>query len=182
MPRKTEKGAELAARAQAFKRYLQNIDQYADMEAQKSIWDRWLAYAVAFGIDKQYIRKFEIVQAPAPGWYIPDPALYGPYRRRYYGGPWSGGESKEMSDSFPINGVGGSDGKGIGGGLSDVSRGMGASLASMSAGLGALLSSASTTMSSQPSSSSSGGGWSGGGFSGGGGSGGGGGGGGGGFG
>ena len=31
-------------------------------------------------MDKEYIRKFEKVDAPAPGWYIPDPTLYGPYR------------------------------------------------------------------------------------------------------
>ena len=162
MPRKTKYGAELAARWRAFKRYLQNIDQYSDLETQKAIWDRWLPYAIAFGIDKEYIRKFEAVQAPAPGWYIPEPTLYGPYRRRYYGEPWAG---------YPTTGSPPSDNGergGLGGGLGDVSRGMGTSLSSMSAGLGTMLASAGATMTSQPSNSSSGGGWGGGGFSGGG--------------
>lgn len=74
-----------AARWLAFKRYLKDIDRYTDLTAQKEIWDRWLPYAIAFGVDKEYIRKFEKVDAPAPGWYIPDPTLYGPYRRWYYG-------------------------------------------------------------------------------------------------
>jgi hypothetical protein len=165
MPRKTEKGALAAAQWQAFKRYLQNIDKYADMEAQKAIWDRWLPFAIAFEIDKEYIRKFEAVEAPAPGWYIPNPTLYGPYRRRYYGQPWVGNGPGSGGSS----GSGGNREGGMGGGLGDLSRGMGTSLTSMSAGLGALLSSAGTTMTSQPS-GSSGGGWSGGGggFSGGG--------------
>ena len=85
MPRKTDHGAELAVRWQAFKSYLRDIDRYSDLEEQKALWDRWLPYAIAFGVDKQYIRKFEKVNAPAPGWYIPDPKFYGPYRRVYYG-------------------------------------------------------------------------------------------------
>lgn len=172
MPRKTDYGAEMAARWEAFKRYLKDIDRYSDLDQQKEIWDRWLPYAVAFGVEKEYMRKFERIEAPAPGWYIPDPTLYGPYRRRYYGtgtGPVivAGGGS----GGGGMGNIGGGEGGGLGGGLSSASRGMGASLSSMSAGLGSMLSSASSTMTSRPaSSSSSGGGWSGGGggFSGGG--------------
>jgi uncharacterized membrane protein YgcG len=169
MPKKTDKGAEIAARWQAFKNYLKDIDKYSDLEQQKEIWDRWLPYAIAFGYDKSYIRKFEKVDAPAPGWYIPSPDMYGPYRRRYYEGPAGG----RLSSPVPV-GAGGmgraGEGRGIGGSLSEASRGMGTSLSAMSAGLGTMLSSASRTMTSRPSSSSSGGGWSGGGggFSGGG--------------
>ena len=177
MPRKTDVGAELAARWQAFKSYLRDIDRYSDLEEQKELWDRWLPYAIAFGVDKQYIRKFEAVDAPAPGWYIPHPTMYGPYRRWYYGpGPvgrplrpdGAGGRVGGETPGTPSGPPGG----GLGGGLGDVSRGLGSSLTGMSAGLGALLTSTSATMTSRPSSSSTaGGGWSGGGggFSGGGG-------------
>jgi uncharacterized membrane protein len=162
MPRKTTSGAEAAARWEAFKRYLKDIDQYADMDEQKPIWDRWLPYAIAFGVDKQYIRQFEAVDAPAPGWYIPSPTLYGPYHRRYYETSSGEGPSVDMGGGTRV-------GRGSpGGGLSSASRGMGASLAGMSVGLGTMLSSAGSTFTSRPSSSSSGGGWSGGGFSGGG--------------
>ena len=85
MPRKTDAGAEAAARWQAFREYLDNMEKYTDVAEQKEIWDRWLPYAIAFGFDKDYIRRFEGVDAPAPGWYIPSPTLYGPYRQRYYG-------------------------------------------------------------------------------------------------
>ncbi len=164
MPRKTDRGAEEAARWRAFSTYLRNIDKYADLEAQKEIWDRYLPYAIAFGVEQEYMRRFEAIDAPAPGWYIPHPTLYGPYRRRYYGTPGTGGPVM-AGGSLPGGGEGGSPG----GSLSDMSRGMGSSLSAMSAGLGAMLSSASSTLTSRPASSSSGGGWSGGGgFSGGG--------------
>lgn len=167
MPRKTQAGAEAAARWQAFKRYLQNIDKYGDLEAKKDIWDQYLPYAIAFGIEKEYIRKFEGIDAPAPGWYIPDPSMYGPYRRWYYEGAGpgpvaDGGRTGRMSE------VGEGSRGGLGGGLSEASRGLGTSLSGMSRGLGAMLTSASAAMTSRPASSSGGGGWGGGGFSGGG--------------
>lgn len=170
MPRKTDEGSELAARWEAFKRYLKDIDRYSDLEEQKAIWDRWLPFAIAFGVDSQYIRKFEEVGAPAPGWYIPEPTLYGPYRRWYYGDGRTGPiASSDGAGGMPDFGGRGEGGGGLGGGLGDASRGLSTSLAGMSAGLGAMLSSANSTMTSRPSSSSSGGGgWSGGGFSGGG--------------
>ena len=86
MPRKTDHGSEVAARWRAFRTYLKNIEKYSDLQQQKEIWDRWLPYAIAFGFEKEYIRKFDAVEAPAPGWYIPGQQYYGPYRGWYYGG------------------------------------------------------------------------------------------------
>ncbi|MFZ1755595.1 MAG: DUF2207 domain-containing protein, partial [Caldilineaceae bacterium] len=150
MPKKTDSGSEASARWQAFKRYLKDIDRYTDLDAQKEIWDRWLPYAIAFGVDKEYIRKFEKIDAPAPGWYIPDPTLYGPYRRWYYGSGDTGPMTAGSGGGLGKLGRPGSEGGSLGGGLSEASRGMGNSLTSMSAGLGAMLSSASTTMTSRP--------------------------------
>lgn len=174
MARKTDFGAEEAAAWQAFRSYLRDIDKYSDLEAQKEIWDRYLPYAIAFGIDRGYMRKFEQIDAPAPGWYIPSPTLYGPYRRRYFdtrtgpvatGGAGRGRSRPVLAPGGPM----GSETRSAGGTLGDMSQGMGGSLSSMSAGLGSMLSSASNTLTSRPSNSSSGGGWSGGrGFSGGG--------------
>ena len=152
MPRKTDKGAEEAARWRAFKTYLRDIEKYSDLEAQKEIWDRFLPYAIAFGVDKAYIRQFEGVNAPAPGWYIPGPSMYGPYRRGFFGLPYGAGRPACRTAA----GMGDIGGGSMGGSLSDMSRGMGASLTAMSAGLGAMLTTASSTMTSRPSSSSSG--------------------------
>ena len=181
MPRKTDEGSEVAARWRAFRAYLKNIDQYAEMESQKNIWDRWLPYAIAFGFEKEFIRKFESIDAPSPDWYRPSPYDYGPHgggRRgtRRHGRGYGG--VPPIVSSGPIAGEEGtrgtvSEGGTIGGDLSDMSRGMGQGLSSMSAGLGAMLSSAGTIMTSQPApkSSNTSSGWSGssgGGFSGGG--------------
>jgi hypothetical protein len=161
MPRKTDAGAETAARWEAFRDYLKNIEQYSDLEAQKEIWDRWLPYAIAFGLEKQYIAKFSQVDAPAPPWFFPTPTAYGMGRPWFYGG--GSGSSGGKGGGLP------SGGGSPGGGLSDMSRGMGTSLSAMSAGLATMLSSAGSTFNSRPSGDSSGGGWGGGGFSGGGG-------------
>ncbi|MCX7670617.1 MAG: DUF2207 domain-containing protein [Anaerolineae bacterium] len=161
MPQRTPAGADAAARWKAFKRYLQNLEKYTKVEEAADIFERYLPYAVAFGLERSWLRKFAQVEAPPPTWWIP----YG-YPRPSYGGGLEpatgsgrpGGSAREVF---------GESGRPT---LSDMSRGMGTSLASMSAGLGAMLSSAAATLTSAPSSSGGGhGGFGGGGFAGGGG-------------
>ncbi len=170
MPRKTRAGAEEAARWQAFKRYLQNIEKYGDLDEAKEKFDKFLPFAIAFGIEKNYLRQFEkIPNMTAPAWYGPPIWMYGHGGHRDdYG---SGGLSGSSMSGAPGPLAGSSSSRPS---LSDASKSMGTSLSAMSAGLGSMLSSASRTFTSAPSSSGSGGGgFSGGGFSGGGGGGGG---------
>lgn len=159
MPRKTAKGAEEAARWQAFRTYLEDIDNYSDLERATELFDRYLPYAIAFGLEKSYIKKWSKVDTtPIPPWYIP-------YPRPYYGGYGipSGGGHQAAPAPRPAEGGGSIPS------LGDASKGMSAGLAGMSVGLTTMLSRASSTMSSKPQpSGGSGGGWSGGGFSGGG--------------
>jgi hypothetical protein len=149
MPRKTAKGVEAAAKWNAFKQYLKNIDEYADLEQSGEIFAAYLSYAVAFGLERTWIRKFSSVPStPIPPWYFP---YFGrPYGSYGYGGsqPGSSGGSKPSTPS--LEGMSGS----LTGGL-----------AGMSAGLTRMLNSTSTVLKSTPPSSSSGG--SGGSFSGG---------------
>ena len=172
MPRKTDKGAEASARWLAFKRYLQDIEKYSNLEESKSIFETYLAYAIAFGIDRSWINKFSRVDAPVPTWWVPYPS-YGPVI--ITGGPGMPGSGGLGRPAGEMSG---------GGSLSDMSRGLGGGLSTMSAGLGTMLSSAASTLTSRPQPSSGtgsstrgwsggGGGWSGGGGFGGGGGGGG---------
>ena len=69
------------SRWRAFKRYLQNLEKYTKVEEATEIFERYLPYAVAFGLEQSFIRKFEKVNAPPPTWWIP----YG-MPRPYYGG------------------------------------------------------------------------------------------------
>jgi uncharacterized membrane protein len=165
MPRKTAKGAEESARWLAFKKYLENIEEYSDLEGVKDKFQEYLPYAVAFGLDKRLISKFSAVDAPVPTWWGP---IFIPHAHGHYGMP-----GRPTGPTAPAGGPPGPLAGDEGGvpSLSSMSEGVGSSLASMSEGLGALLNSASSTLTSTPpppKSSSSGGGWSGGGWSGGG--------------
>ena len=170
MPRKTQAGSEAAARWNAFKRYLKDIEKYTNLEEAKEIFERYLPYAIAFGLDKEFINKFAAVEAPAPTWYQP---VFVPMPHpgwRPGGGepaPVTGGR---MERAAPASREGRPAPT-----LADASRGLGTSLASMSVGLGSMLTMASKTLSSRPAPSGGGGGggWSGGGGFGGGGGGGG---------
>lgn len=151
MPRKTKEGAEAAARWLAFKRYLEEIGRHQDLSQAREIFSMYLPYAIAFGIEREWVRKFERVGAPAPHWYWP----YGHYGH----GHTSGG------GTFGSGSGGGFDGVDVPS-VQDVSEGFSGSLQSMSDGLFGMFDEAATAF--KPYSSSGSG--SSGGFSGGGGS------------
>jgi uncharacterized membrane protein len=180
MPAKTRKGAEEAAKWKAFYEYLLHLEKYAKVDEAAEQFEKYLPYAVAFGLDKTWIHKFSRVNSmPIPYWYYP--TYIGPYRRGYIAGT-------PMPRAFGAPGSGGLPGGGLahagGGGVSldQMSGNLAGGLESISGGLTHMLDSASRAMTSRPQSASSGssgswrsggGGWSGGGFSGGGGGGGG---------
>jgi uncharacterized membrane protein len=145
IPAKTRKGAEEAAKWQAFREYLKNLEKYEQLETAASYFEEYLPYAIAFGIDDKWIRQMSgVATARMPAWYYPT----------YRGGGYSGGyrAGTPFSQNF-----------GGGGGLNDMAGGMSTGLNSISSGLTNMLNSASRTLNSRPSSSSSGGGFSGGG-------------------
>jgi hypothetical protein len=160
MPAKTRAGAEATARWKAFKTFLERIDQLKDIEQSTDLFERYLPYAIAFGMNQSWVHKFsKIADAPAPGWYIP-------YGRPY--GMGGGGRPGGLASATPAMSGSGS------GGLQGMSDNLSGGLQSMSDGLTQMLNSTGRVLGSAPSSSGSGGGgFSSGGFSGGGGGGGG---------
>lgn len=68
MPRKTDKGAEAAARWRAFRRYLEDIGKHRELGASTEVFERYLAYAIAFRIDREWIRAFSAAGARRPSW------------------------------------------------------------------------------------------------------------------
>ena len=153
MPRKTVKGTEEAAKWLAFKTYLERIEKYEEVEAATDLFDKYLAYATAFGIERSWIRKFsKTTRTRTPTWYHPVPT---------YGG--SRGYGRQTKIPTVQKG-----GEGGGPSLEGLSGGLSGGLSSMSGGLTRMLNASSRTMrSTPPSTSSSSGGFSGG-FSGGG--------------
>jgi hypothetical protein len=69
MPQKTRHGAESAAKWRAFRTYLRQIDKYENLKEARTLFDRYLSYAVAFGLEKQWIASFAAVGATTPAWF-----------------------------------------------------------------------------------------------------------------
>lgn len=162
MSRKTRAGAEAAAKWLAFRRYLADIERYENVEAAKETFNRYLPYAVAFELERSWVRKFASVNAPAPTWYGP-----------YPGWDTRGGRTVRTGRTSPGGGPvivpGGIPSPG-GGGVPDLqtaSDAMGRSLQGMSDGLFGLFNEASKAFTSYSSSGSKGAGTFGGGRSGG---------------
>ena len=150
MPVKTRKGAEAAAKWEAFKTYLKTIEKYENLPEVGDIFEAYLPYAVAFGLERTWIRKFAAVPStPVPPWYgYPHRPL-----QRGSGQPIYTGGDPNTSPSPSLEGMSGS----LAGGL-----------ASMSSSLTRMLNSSATTLKSVKPSNSSTGSFSSGGFSGGG--------------
>lgn len=154
MPAKTPKGAEEAAKWKAFRRYLVNLEKYTTLEEAAVNFDKFLPYAVAFGVDRAWIKKFsKLATMPTPTWYYPT------WRGGYWSGgyragtPLPGGGLPSFRDGLPgdLARAGGS------GGLNDLASGVSGGLDSISSGLTNMLNSAGSVMTSRPQSSSSGG-------------------------
>ncbi len=141
MPVRTRKGAEARMRLEAFKRYLQNIEKYTNVQAATEQFEKYLPYAIAFGLDRTWISKFAAVDTPAPTWYVP----YG--RPRYYGPrgpamPAGGASGSALGD---ISGA-----ASAGGGLGGLDRGLSQGLSNINSGLTAMFSSVASTFVSTP--------------------------------
>jgi uncharacterized membrane protein YgcG len=178
MPVRTRQGSDMRMRVEAFKRYLQNIEKYVDLKEAKDQFEKYLPWAIAFGLEKSWIRKFAAVDAPVPDWYYPYPRHYYPHdsygSRGSIGGGGSTIESPRRGDV--------SDAASRGGGLSDLEKGAAMGMAGLERNLGSMFDSVGNIFQSTPAPVVSpgrsrigggGGGWSGGGGGGGGGSGGG---------
>lgn len=175
MPAKTRKGAEEAAKWNAFREYMRNLDKYGNLQEAVERFDDYLAYAIAFDVDRAWVRRFSQVEnVPIPPWYFP--TYYGPYRRGYAAGtpltrPTGGVDPGELARA----GDGGLS-------LDDAAKNISGGLDSVAKGLTTMLNDSARILTSRPQPQSSGssgrwssGGrsWSGGGFRGGGASGGG---------
>jgi uncharacterized protein (TIGR04222 family) len=161
MPHRTNTGAQELRKWQAFRNYLHDLTRFQDMETAKDSFEKYLAYAIALGVERQWVRRFEGLNVPSPAWYHPPIFLPFPTGGPVFQGPIGGGIGGGMS-----GGIGG------GGGGAPGLPGGGFSLDTISDGLFNTLGHMSSVLTSAPSSTGSGhgsfgGGGGGGGFSGG---------------
>lgn len=101
MPRKSPQGAQAAARWNAFKRYLEHIEKYTDVAGAKDQFEKYLPYAVAFGLDKTWVDKFAAVDTPAPAWYFPPPTVARGFSQPSYRRPSSTTASRPAPVGIP---------------------------------------------------------------------------------
>jgi hypothetical protein len=153
MPSKTAKGSEEAARWQAFKKYLENIEKYRDLKEATDLFEKFLPYAVAFGLDRRFVTAFsKIATTPLPRWYVP---RYGPtIIPGHVAGTSTGvpaGTAKTSGAPVP---VGAPAGAGVGAGglpsLGDAAAGLGGGLQSFSDGMVSMLNTTARTLNLQP--------------------------------
>jgi uncharacterized membrane protein len=70
MPRKTLKGAEAAAQAKSLRNFLASQTRQLEFQAKYQYWfEKLLPYAVAFGVEKVWARRFEGIELKPPQWY-----------------------------------------------------------------------------------------------------------------
>ncbi|HXW00816.1 MAG TPA: hypothetical protein VEC93_20550, partial [Anaerolineae bacterium] len=68
IPSRTKAGAKEAAKWEAFKRFLHDMS-LKEAEKYKHQFAHWLPYAVAFGLEKDFVKKFAAANAPKPKWW-----------------------------------------------------------------------------------------------------------------
>ena len=80
LPKKTEAGAEAAAKWSAFRHYLEDIERYQKLDQAQGIFEEYLPYAIAFGIERSWVQKFAGAQPAASGggWVGVPGGWYGP--------------------------------------------------------------------------------------------------------
>jgi hypothetical protein len=108
MPRKTQAGAEAAAKWIAFKRYLSGIEHYENLKETEKIFDRYLPYTVAFGLNEAWVAKFASANTPLPTWFDPGDVSLPRRGSAWDGGAWphttvSGGGSGGELDLPDVN-------------------------------------------------------------------------------
>lgn len=119
MPKKTQLGAEEAAKYRAFRTYLADIDKYENIDAKNDIFQQYLPYAIAFGLEEDYTRKFAQAGSTTPSWYEPVPGEWAPGTPRGRGG-WGGPVVIWGNSPFGGSDWGGSGGSGSSGGGGNV--------------------------------------------------------------
>jgi hypothetical protein len=90
MPQRTKTGAQEQRKWEAFRNYLDDLTRFQDMASAQDHFEKYLAYAIAFGVEKQWVRRFEGLNVPSPTWYHPPIFIPLPSGGPTYGGPLDG--------------------------------------------------------------------------------------------
>ncbi len=152
MPQRTRAGAAEQRKWQAFRNYLEDLTEFQDLAVAQETFEAHLPYAIAFGVEKRWIRRFEAL-AKVPGWLAPMAGAY----------PTTTADRRTKIDET-ADGATGRPGPSIGVGMDDLKGGLrdlahdlsSVTLSSASDGLFSGLDKLSSAIMSAPSSTGSG--------------------------
>ena len=143
MPVESRKGAEARALSKAFRNYLTNLEKYAKPEQVTDQFEKYLPFAIAFGLERTWINRFSRIPA------TPTPAWYHPLGRPFIGVPLLpaavGGAGPRPTPAAGLGGAAAAIPS-----LQGMSDGLSGGLQSMSDGLNTMLNSAARTLTSTP--------------------------------
>lgn len=121
MPARTHAGARAREASLGFREFLERVesDRYRTMITGPEMFERYLPYAMAFGVEKRWARAFDDLYRQPPDWY--SGYGYGHFRASDFTARMSTmtaatGSSMQSSPSSSGSGGGGSSGGGSGGG------------------------------------------------------------------
>lgn len=69
MPSKTEIGSEIFHKVLGFKMYMETAEKYRVQNLTPETFEKYLSYAIVFGIEKQWAEKFKDIYKGKPDWY-----------------------------------------------------------------------------------------------------------------
>ncbi|MHB9149668.1 MAG: DUF2207 domain-containing protein [Thermoleophilia bacterium] len=88
MPQRTKAGAEEQRKWEAFRNYLRDLTRFEDVPTAKESFERFLPYAIAFGVERDWTRRFDGLGVPAPDWVTAAPAAAGGRPAQPPSAPW----------------------------------------------------------------------------------------------
>lgn len=69
MPAKTPEGTKILEHIKGFKMYLETAEKYTLQNLTPDLFEKYLPYAIVFGVEKDWAKKFEGIYTSKPDWY-----------------------------------------------------------------------------------------------------------------
>jgi len=77
MPKKTKKGTLAREKCLGFKEYLHRAERFRLAECTPRTFEKFLPYAIVFGVEKAWANRFADIYHEAPDWYVAQGAYWG---------------------------------------------------------------------------------------------------------
>ena len=118
MPARTEAGARAREAALGFKEFLSRVEseRYKKMITSPEMFERYLPFAMAFGVGDEWAKAFEDIYREPPTWYVGGNGQFSAMNFSHSISEMSSAASSSMSSSPSSSGSGGGGSSGGGGG------------------------------------------------------------------